>query len=221
MLKHLLVFLLFLSVFAAAEAQTSADSTKHSAVDSTAKHTVIDTAAKHLPTDSVAKHSAIDSGAKHSTTKKAVKDSPYEVVFQHSPIKSITDTRYNAYLRGDDLDSMALVGQLNHYPLPDDALKYKAQLSLNSQQVVKLKELSATLHRKKVEMGENIIRNEKMLDNLFHNQQITDGTLIFYTNRSGLYFGELKGAILMACYNTQKILSEGQLKKLDTLEKTN
>jgi hypothetical protein len=212
MLKRLLVFLFFLSVFTVAKAQTSADSTKHSSVDSTAKHSAIDT---------VVKHSEADSNAKHPTAKKVVKDSPYEVVFQHSPIKGLTDTRYNAYLRGDDLDSMALTGQLNHYPLPDDALKYKVQLSLNSQQVAKLKDLAKTLHRKKVEMGESIIRNEKMLDNLFHNQQITDGTLIFYTNRSGLYFGELKGAILMACYNTQKILSEGQLKKLETLEKVN
>ncbi len=230
MLKRLLVFLLFLSVFTIAEAQTNTDSTKRSAVDSTAKHLpvdsavkhpVIDTTVKHLPVDSVAKHSIADSSAKHSATKKVVKDSPYEVVFQHSPIKGLSDTRYNAYLRGDDLDSMALTGQLNHYPLPDDALKYKVQLSLNSQQVAKLKDLSTTLHRKKVEMGESIIRNEKMLDNLFHNQQITDGNLIFYTNRAGLYFGELKGAILMACYNTQKILSEGQLKKLETLEKAN
>jgi hypothetical protein len=212
MLKRLLVFSL-LSVFTAAEAQTSADSIKHSSID---------TAAKHLPIDSSAvKHPAAYSSAKHPTTKKVAKDSPYDVVFQHSPIKTISDTRYNAYLRGEDLDSMALTGQLNHYPLPDDALKYKVQLSLNSEQVAKLKDLATTLHRKKVEMGENIIRNEKMLDNLFHNQQITDGTLIFYTNRAGLYFGELKGAILMACYNTQKILSEGQLKKLETLEKVN
>ena len=211
MLKHLLVFLFFLPVFSAAKAQTSTDSTKHPSVDTTAKHQITDTAVKHLQVDS----------ASHSIAKKATKDSPNEVVFQHSPIKSINDTRYNAYLRGDDLDSMALVGQLNHYPLPDDALKYKVQLSLNVQQIAKLKDLAATLHRKKIEMGENIIRNEKMLDNLFRNQQINDGNLIFYTNRSGLYYGELKGAILMACYNTQKILSEGQLKKLETLEKTN
>ncbi|HEY4195709.1 MAG TPA: hypothetical protein VGM63_09245 [Mucilaginibacter sp.] len=210
MLKRLLIFLIFLSVFTAAKSQTNTDSTKHSPIDTTVKHSVADTTAKHLESDSSAKHSA---------TKK--KESPNEVVFQHSPIKTISDTRYNAYLRGDDLDSLALAGQLNQYPLPDDALKYKVQLSLNVQQVAKLKDLATTLHRKKVEMGESIIRNEKMLDNLFHNQQITDGNLIFYTNRSGLYYGELKGAILMACYNTQKILSEGQLKKLVTLEKMN
>ena len=210
MLKRLLFTSLYLLFFVPVFAQTNTDSTKHSPVDTTTKHPVIDTS-KHLPADS----------AKHTTAKKIAKDSPNEVVFQHSPIKGLSDTRYNAYLRGDDLDSMALVGQLNHYPLPDEALKYKSQLSLNSQQVAKLKDLSTTLHRKKVEMGESIIRNEKMLDNLFHNQQITDGNLIFYTNRAGLYYGELKGAILMACYNTQKILSEGQLKKLETLEKAN
>ena len=70
-------------------------------------------------------------------------------------------------------------------------------------------------------MGENIIHNEKMLDSLFHNKQMTDGILIFYTNRSGLYYGELRGAILLACYNTEQILSDDQIKKLEVLEKGN
>jgi len=116
---------------------------------------------------------------------------------------------------------MALVGELNHYPLPDKALKYKVQLGLNPGQIIKLNDLATKLHRKKLEMGENIIHNEKMLDSLFHSRQIIDGTLIFYTNRSGLYYGELRGAILLACYNTEKILSDTQIRKLESLEKVN
>ena len=105
MLKRLLFTSLYLLFFVPVFAQTNTDSTKHSPVDTTTKHPVIDTS-KHLPADS----------AKHTTAKKIAKDSPNEVVFQHSPIKGLSDTRYNAYLRGDDLDSMALTGQLNHYP---------------------------------------------------------------------------------------------------------
>jgi hypothetical protein len=195
--------------------KSSADS---SMIDSVAKRSAI---VKSI-IDSAAKRPKIDSSAKHSTDKKLVKRSAAPaLVVKHSPIKTLSDERYNAYLKGDDLDSMALVGEMNHYPLPDYALKYKVQIGLNPGQITKLKALATVLQRKKVEMGENIIRNEKMLDSLFHSKQVIDGTLIFYTNRSGLYLGELRGAILMACYETEKILSDDQIRKLEALEKGN
>jgi hypothetical protein len=137
----------------------------------------------------------------------------------HSPVRSLSDEKYNALLKGQGFDDMSLVGELNHYPLPDKALKYKVQLGLNPQQITKLKELAANLQRKKVEMGENIIRNERLLDTLFRTKQIVDGTIIFYTNRYGLYMGETRNAVLQACLNTEAILSDVQIKKLESLVK--
>ena len=193
---------------------------KQTKVDSLTKpNPVVDNVPKPLTVDSVAR--SVAEVAKTPLVKSDVKPSVPAVVIKHSPIKGLSDNRYNAYLKGDDLDSMALVGEMNHYPLPDKALKYKTQIGLNPGQITKLKELAANLHRKRIEMGDNMIRNEKMLDSLFHSKQIVDGTLIFYTNRSGLYYGELKGAILMACYETQRILSDDQVKKLEALEKNN
>lgn len=204
------------------------------AVDSAASKPVVDSLAKTSAivkplVDSVAKQPKIDSvtivkspeNKKSGTYSVKVKITPPppDKVIKHSPIKTLSDERYNAYLKGDDLDSMALVGEMNNYPLPDQALKYKVQIGLNPGQITKIKALATELHRKKVEMGDNIIRNEKMLDSLFHSRKIIDGTLIFYTNRSGLYYGELRGAILMACYNTEQILSDDQLKKLEALMK--
>jgi hypothetical protein len=201
-------------MFTTVRAQTHADSIAK--MDTTIKHPLVDTV-KHSP-DTVVKHPAVESAAKHiapDTAKQTV------VEIKHSPIKTLTDKQYNALLKGEDMDDMALVGEMNHYPLPDQALKYKVQIGLNPGQITKLKALSATLHRKKMEMGDNIIRNEKMLDSLFHSKQIIDGTLIFYTNRAGLYVGELRGAILMACYNTEQLLSEDQIKRLEAAEKAN
>jgi len=288
MIKHLLVFVLLISVFTTAKSQTdtlnkspAADTTvkhpvidtlvKHPATDSLIQHKFVDTlprrmpvdsAAKHLPADTLVKHTVVDSlvkhpagdtvvqnppvikppadsvsnhspvnatvkhpavsnSVKHAAVESALKSQPVVVIIKHSPIKTLSDKKYNAWLNGDDLDSMAMVGEMNHYPLPDKALKYKVQIGLNPGQITKLKNLAAELHRKKVEMGNNIIRNEKMLDSLFHSKQVIDGTLIFYTNRSGLYLGELRGAILMTCYQTEKILSDDQIRKLEALEKTN
>jgi hypothetical protein len=192
MIKHLLVIVLFLLVFTAANAQTKVDS-----------------AGSHPHDDTVVKHSL----------HKNVKHSPGPLVIPHSPVKTLSDVKYNILLKGGDLDDMASAGVLNHYPLPDSALKYKVQLGLNPGQITKLKDIAAGLHRKKLEMGDNIIRNEKVLDTLFKTKQVADGTIIFYTNRYGLYLGEMRNAVLQACYKTENILSEVQIKKLESLEK--
>jgi len=212
---------------------------KHPSIDTTAKkqvdtikHVAVDSATKVHPADSVVKPTVVDSASTHhkSAVKTAKKVSPktaakpsivVDTEPKRSTVKTINDLRYNAYLKGDDLDKMSLAGDLNHFPSPDSVLKYKKELDISPIQVGQLTKLSAELHRKKVEMGDNIIRNEKMLDSLFHSHQIDEGSLIFYTNRSGLYYGEMKGAILMACYKTEKLLTPAQIKKLETLEKTN
>jgi len=192
MIKLLPVIILLL-LFTAANAQTNPDSSAKRKPADTAKHPV-KVARKQLA----------------SATTPAI---------PHSPVRSLSDEKYNALLKGEGFDDMSLVGELNHYPLPDKALKFKVQLGLNPGQITKLKELAANLQRKKKEMGENIIRNERMLDTLFRTKQIVDGTIIFYTNRYGLYMGEVRNAVLQACYNTEAILSEVQIRKLESLVK--
>jgi hypothetical protein len=202
---------------------------KHSAVDSVVKHPLIDSASKHSAADSVVKHPVIDSAVKKLPVNNGKKKLPVKitdkapainnVAIKHSPIKTLSDERYNTLLKGDDFDDMALVGAMNHYPLPDEALKYKVQIGLNPGQITKLKDIAAELHRKKAEMGQNIINNEKMLDSLFHSKRVVDGTIIFYSNRYGLYLGEIRNAVLQACYKTENILSDDQIKRLEAARK--
>jgi len=116
---------------------------------------------------------------------------------------------------------MDLRATLNHYPLPDQVLKHKHEINLSPIQISKITIISNSLHRKKLDMGEIIIRNEHMLDSLFKTHNIDDGTIIFYANRSGLYYGELRNAILQACYATERLLSPAQVKQLEALEKHN
>jgi hypothetical protein len=203
MLKHLPVFIICISFFAAVNAQTP---------DSVVKHPAIDTVAKQQPVDSVAKHSRVKSPVKHI---------PVVILVKRSPIKTLSDKQYNAYLNGSDMEDMALPAELNHYPLPDKVLKFKKELSLSPIQVNNVNKIALELHRKRVEMGAYIIRNEKMLDSLFNNKQMDEGEIIFYSNRTGLYTGELRNAILQACYSTEKILSDDQIRKLEALEKGN
>ena len=141
-----------------------------------------------------------------------------KVIEKKSPVKTLTYKQYDALIKGEDLYDMALPATLNHYPMPDDVIKYKKGLDLSPIQISKITAIGKELHRKRVEMGPIIIKNENMLDSLFRTHNIDDGTLIFYANRYGLYQGEIRNAILQACYATEILLSPAQVKRLEELE---
>lgn len=137
-------------------------------------------------------------------------------VFKKSPVRTLTDAQYAALLNGDDIyNDVGLVARINHYPMPDKALKYKKEADLSPAQQTKITAIAKELRRKRIEMGNFIIINEKKLDGMM--RAGGNEGIIFYSNRSGLYYGELRNAILLACYNTWKLLSLQQVKKLETL----
>jgi hypothetical protein len=135
-----------------------------------------------------------------------------------SPVKTLTDTQYNALSRGEDLYNMELAATANNYPSPGRALKYKKELDLSPSQMTALTGITTELKRKKVEMGGFIVTNEAKLDELFRTKKINESNLIYYTNRYGLYMGELRNAILKASVAAYNLLSAGQLNKLSKLK---
>ena len=136
-----------------------------------------------------------------------------------SPVRTLTRHQYDAYLKGEAANEMSAVGELNHYPMPNNVLKLSNQLDLSALQIKKITEINTLMHRRRLQIGGSIINNEKMLDSLFKYRKVSDGNLIFYTNRHGLYQGELKNAILQACLATGKLLSAQQIAKLEALQK--
>ena len=117
---------------------------------------------------------------------------------KHSPLKTLTDAQYDALISGTDINNMYAVALLNHYPDPEKVLKFKKELQLSLMQVSKITPIVKDLRRKKLEVGKDIIKNETVMDSLFHTHMINDGALVFYANRYGLYQGELRNAILQA-----------------------
>jgi hypothetical protein len=138
---------------------------------------------------------------------------------KHSPLKTLNDDQYNALLNGDDIYGMSLAAELNHYPSPEKVIKLKKEIILSPIQFSKISAIAKELHRKKLEMGLIIIDNEKTIDSLFRTGRLDNGSLIFYTNRYGLYQGELRNAILQACLATRSLLSDQQISKLEALQK--
>ncbi|SDF60358.1 hypothetical protein SAMN05216464_12162 [Mucilaginibacter pineti] len=150
-----------------------------------------------------------------------VKAQAADSTLKKSPVKSLSDSQYDALLKGEDIYSMPPVAPINHYPTPERAIKFKAEIDLSPVQVTKIAAIAKELKRKKLEMGVFIVRNERALDSLFRRSRLDDGTIVFYANRSGLYYGELRNAILQACFRTGNLMSPGQIKKLETLQNHN
>jgi hypothetical protein len=135
-----------------------------------------------------------------------------------SPVKTLTDAQYNALMKGEDVYNMSLAANINKYPSAEQALKYKKELDLSPAQLKALNGITTELKRKKIEMGNFMVSNETKLDGLFRNKKINESDLIYYTNRYGLYMGELRNAILNAAVKTYYLLSPGQIAKLNKLK---
>ncbi|HWZ36409.1 MAG TPA: hypothetical protein VNW51_09630 [Mucilaginibacter sp.] len=140
---------------------------------------------------------------------------------KRSPIPTLTYQQYNAFLKGEAGEDMARIAEINHYPLPDKVLKYKYELDLSPIQVKKITDAANYLHRRRLQIGGSIIDTEHNLDSMFRHNKVQDGNLIFYTNRYGLYQGELKNAFLQACLSTRNLLSPQQMAKYESLRKRN
>jgi len=146
---------------------------------------------------------------------------PVDTAIKHSPVRTLSDAQYDAYMKGIDINNTGLTAELNHYPLLDDVAKYKKQLDLSPTQITQLNDVLKFLQLKKKEVGGSVIRNEKMLDSLFRTHKVDEGSIVFYANRYGLYEGEYRTAVLIACYRTEKILTARQIKLLEALKKHN
>jgi hypothetical protein len=138
-----------------------------------------------------------------------------------SPVKTMSYTQYKAYIDGVDQTNMAAAATLNHYAEPQKTLGWKKELALSPSQIADVTAANIALERKMKEMGDFIVKNERAIDELFRTKKVTDGTLIFYTNRFGLYQGEMRNAVLQAAVKVQALLTPAQRKKYLELQKVN
>jgi hypothetical protein len=136
-----------------------------------------------------------------------------------SSIKTLTLRQYADYQKGPALTQMALPATLNKYPMPADVLFYQKDLKLTKEQLKKLNEIADYLQLKKKEIGQSVLRNEKKLDDLFRTQKLDEGSITFYGNRYGLYEGEYRTSVLLACFNTYNVLTPQQTTRFWQLKK--
>jgi hypothetical protein len=137
-----------------------------------------------------------------------VPDAPKET----SPIRSLTDQEYLDYKYGNEM-GMGRVAELNNYPSPEEVRKHEDKLKLTVAQKAQLKKIIDGWIFKTREMGGFILTQESRLNNLFATGKATDGAVIYFTNKIGLYLGELRNAHLQAHLKTRSILTPDQIRK--------
>lgn len=128
-------------------------------------------------------------------------------------------SKFDAYKASKNIQGLQDIADHKGYPSPQKVLLWQKELVLNDRQKISIGSINKELVRKVNEMNNFLITNERTMDSLFRYKKINNGTLIFYTNRYGLYQGELRNAVLQACVKTEAILTAPQLKKYDKLLK--
>lgn len=127
--------------------------------------------------------------------------------------------QYEAFKTSRNISGMIAVADKNGYPFPEKVLNWQKQLGLNQRQLTNIILINKELQRKTKEMNGFLITNERVLDSLFRHKRMSNGTLIFFSNRYGLYQGEIRNALLQACLKTETLLSATQIKKYEMLLK--
>lgn len=120
---------------------------------------------------------------------------------------------------GMDIYKLAKVATSQHYPLPDEVMFYQKQLTLTAAQLSRMTAIIKTLNLKKAEISQSVTLNERTLQKLFATRKAQESNLIFYGNRYGLYEGEMRTAVLVACTLTARVLTPLQINRFEQLQK--
>ena len=134
-----------------------------------------------------------------------------------SPIKSLTPDEYIGYKTGSGM-GLARVAELNNYPGPLRVLELQKELKLSSLQKSQLKTVVDAMKFKVLEMGGFILLQEKKMNELFASGKADEGSIIYFTNKLGLYQAELRNAHLQAHLKTRRILTPDQVKKYNKIK---
>ena len=140
--------------------------------------------------------------------------------FKHHDFQITTAREFEILLK-NGYEDMGLVAEKNGYPSAGMAIGHSKEIDLSPIQLASLRKINEGLKSKMKEMVVFMKRNEAVLDSLFRTNKLNDGVIIFYTNRFGLYQGELRNAILQAAFKNRQLLSPQQNTKLQALKNHN
>ncbi len=131
-------------------------------------------------------------------------------------IKSLSDDDVKNYLEGKGM-GLAKAAELNGYPGPMHVLENESGLELSAEQKKAVQDSFDRMKQKAVELGKQIVENEKELDALFGRSEITSEILQNQTRKIAELQGDLRNAHLQAHLEMKKVLSPEQVEKYNRL----
>lgn len=135
---------------------------------------------------------------------------------QNRPIKSLDSATIQALQNGEG-HSMALVGELNHYPGPRHVLAMASHLALTEAQKAATESVYDEMHAAAVPLGEQIIANEQKLDQAFQAGSISIDSLQSLTAQIADLNGRLRFVHLRAHLAMKHILTREQIQMYDSM----
>lgn len=130
--------------------------------------------------------------------------------------KALTPEMLQAYLKGEGM-GFAKAAELNHYPGPRHVIDLGPELELTNEQVHRTKEIFAEMKEAAVQLGTEIVAQEKKLDELFRTGTIDEDELARATIEIARLQGELRAVHLRAHLRTTALLTRKQIQKYDQL----
>ena len=138
--------------------------------------------------------------------------SPPVAARQGQEIKALSPDEIQGYLTGQGM-GLAKAAELNGYPGPPHVLELAAELKLSEEQKQQAEEIRQVMLMEAKRLGPLIVENEKELDTLFANGNITEVKLRTLVEEISRLQGELRTAHLQAHLDLKSILTPEQIKR--------
>ena len=135
---------------------------------------------------------------------------------QVGDIKSLSQDEIAGYLDGKGM-GLAKAAELNGYPGPRHVLDLADELVLSPEQRKATKEIFDAMQARARELGHELVREERGLDQEFSTRKITAERLAEFTNRIGALNAAIRKAHLEAHLQESAILTAEQNSKYQHL----
>jgi len=144
-----------------------------------------------------------------SVTEGSSADSPY-VGQESRGIKALSSQEISGYLSGHGM-GLAKAAELNGYPGPAHVLELAEELELTGEQTEQTEALFQLMKSSAVSLGEELLEEERALDQMFASGAVTPDSLASALARISRLQGEIRRVHLDTHLQQTAILSSAQI----------
>jgi len=135
---------------------------------------------------------------------------------ENAEYKTLSAEDVTKYTNGEGM-GLARAAELNHYPGPKHLLEMSGELKLNDSKQSLIQQTFDEMHQRAVDLGVEILANEKELDALFSGAKATDESVRALTSEIAKLNGELRYVHLSAHLKMKDLLTKDEIAKYESL----